>query len=205
MINALAHLFIILITRLGYLGIAALMGLESACIPLPSELIMPFAGYLVSIHRLTLLGVTIAGAIGSNLGSTLAYLVGATGGRRFLHRYGPTLLINQAELARTETIFARYGAITVLIGRLLPIVRTYISLPAGIARMNFWKFQTYSLLGSIPWCFALAYAGLRAGKAWRSAPFLHNTLHIITIATAAFLLLLAAAWALHHWRHRRTR
>lgn len=200
MIVTLIHTVIAFITTLGYTGIAALMALESACVPIPSELIMPFGGYLVSIHRLTLLGVTLAGALGCNLGSTAAYLVGATGGRRFILRYGRYLLISQTELTRIETTFARYGAITVLLGRLLPIVRTYISLPAGIARMNFWKFQLYSLIGSIPWCFALAYAGLRAGTAWNSAPLLHSTLHTITLLTAATLFLSAAWYGLHRWQ-----
>ncbi len=200
MIATLTHTLVAFITTLGYAGIAALMALESACVPIPSELIMPFGGYLVSIHRLSLAGVTLAGALGCNLGSTAAYLAGATGGRRFILRYGRYLLISPAELTRIETTFARFGAITVLLGRLLPIIRTYISLPAGIARMNFWKFQLYSLIGSIPWCFALAYAGLRAGTAWNSSPLLHSTLHIITLLTAMSLLLAAAWYGLYRWR-----
>jgi membrane protein DedA with SNARE-associated domain len=200
LIATLAHTIIAIIGALGYAGIAGLMAIESACVPIPSELIMPFGGYLVSTHRLTLVGVTLAGALGCNVGSTLAYLVGATGGRRFILRYGRYLLISQTELARVEIAFARYGAISVLLGRLLPIVRTYISLPAGIARMNFWKFQFYSFVGSMPWCFALAYAGLRAGRAWNTSPLLQSTMHGLSLVTAAALFLAAAWYLSSRWR-----
>ncbi len=200
MIASLAHTIIAIIAALGYAGIAGLMALESACVPLPSEIIMPFAGYLVSTHHLTLIGVTLAGTIGSSLGSTAAYLAGATGGRRFINHYGRYILISQTELTRIDAAFARYGAITVLLGRLLPIVRTYISLPAGIARMNFWKFQLYSFAGSIPWCFALADAGLRAGRAWNSSPLLQSTMHTLSLLTAAALFLAAAWYLSSRWR-----
>lgn len=154
----------------GYAGIAALMALESACVPLPSEVIMPFGGYLVSTGQLELIGVATAGALGCNLGSTLAYWLGAYGGRPAILRWGRYLLIGHRELDSVDRFFGRYGMAAVFLGRLLPVVRTFISLPAGIARMPFLRFQVYTFLGSWPWCFALAYLGLRLGREWHSNP-----------------------------------
>jgi membrane protein DedA with SNARE-associated domain len=166
----LAILIIATISALGYTGIVSLMAAESACIPIPSEVIIPFAGYLVSTGRFNLLAVALAGAIGCNLGSTAAYLVGAKGGRRLVERWGSTILLSHAELDRADHYFAKYGGITVFVGRLLPVVRTFISLPAGIAKMPVWRFQLFSFLGSLLWCLALGYAGMKLGQAWDSNP-----------------------------------
>ncbi len=181
------------ISKAGYAGVAGLMAVESACIPLPSEIIMPFAGYLVSTGRFTLIGAATAGAIGCNIGSTLAYLIGAYGGRAAVVRWGSYVLFGESELAAFERFFARYGSGTVLVSRLLPVVRTFISLPAGIARMPFWRFQIYTFAGSWPWCYALAYIGLRLGERWNSDPQLRAAFHsmdgvivLVTIAAAAF-------------------
>jgi membrane protein DedA with SNARE-associated domain len=203
LIAALAHFVIATISTLGYAGIAALMALESACIPIPSEVILPFAGYLVSTGRFDLWLVAIIGALGCNIGSTIAYAVGYAGGRPLVDRFGRYILLDQAELTRVETFFARYGAVTVLVSRMLPVIRTYIALPAGIARMNFWTFQAYTFIGSLPWCLALAYAGLRLGKAWETNPRLHAIMHDLTIATIAALALLIAWYATRLWRGRR--
>ncbi|HEY8670753.1 MAG TPA: DedA family protein, partial [Terriglobales bacterium] len=146
-----------LIASTGYGGIVILMAIESACIPLPSELIMPFAGYLVYQGTMKLLLVATAGAIGCNLGSALAYWVGAHGGRPLVERYGRYVLLSRHDLDRTTHFFQKYGSITVFLARLLPVVRTFIALPAGIARMPLWRFHIYTFLGSWPWCFALAY------------------------------------------------
>src|SRR5215469_10723385 len=135
--------------------IVAVMAIESACIPLPSEIIVPFSGYLVSLGRFSLIGVATAGALGCNIGSTVAYYVAAKGGRPAIERWGGYVLIGAAELDRAEHFFARYGAITVFVGRLLPVVRTFIAFPAGLARMPMVKFQIYTFLGSWPWCFGL--------------------------------------------------
>ncbi|MDB5617267.1 DedA family protein [Tardiphaga sp.] len=147
---SVAAFVIATISKLGYAGIVALMALESACIPIPSEIIMPFAGYLASIGRFNVLLVGIAGAVGCNLGSTVAYAVGAYGGRSFVEKWGPYLLIGSTELDRVDRFFVRFGPLAVFIGRLLPVVRTFISLPAGIAGMPVWKFPIYSFLGSLP-------------------------------------------------------
>ena len=187
MIAALAHFVIATISSLGYAGIAVLMALESACIPIPSEVILPFAGYLVSTGRFDLWLVAIVGALGCNIGSTIAYAVGYAGGRPLVERFGRYILLDRAELTRVEGFFARYGSVTVLVSRMLPVVRTYIALPAGMARMNFWKFQAYTFIGSLPWCLALAYVGFRLGKAWETNPRLHAVMHDFTIATVAVL------------------
>ncbi len=148
-----------LISAAGYAGIVVLMAIESACIPLPSEIIMPFAGYLVSVGQMSLIGAATAGAIGCNVGSTIAYVVAAKGGRAAFERWGSYVLISPADMDRAERFFQRYGAITVFVGRLLPVVRTFIAFPAGLGRMPMLKFQVYTFLGSWPWCFALAYVG----------------------------------------------
>ena len=162
----IARFVIAVISQSGYLGIVLLMGIESACIPLPSEVIMPFSGYLVHAGRFSLIGVAIAGSVGCNLGSFVAYYVGAWGGRPLVERYGRYVLVSRHDLEMAERWFARYGDWTVFFGRLLPVVRTFIALPAGIARMNFLRFNAYTFLGSLPWCWVLAYAGMKLGERW---------------------------------------
>ena len=162
---------------LGYAGVALLMGIESACIPLPSELIMPYAGamtdagvaaelgrqYHVTLPVFSLILAAIAGAIGCNLGSEVAYWVGAKGGRPAIEKFGRYLLIPKSELALVDRWFERRGDIIILVARLLPVVRTFIAFPAGVARMNRTKFHLYTFVGSLPWCLALAYAGQQLG------------------------------------------
>jgi membrane protein DedA with SNARE-associated domain len=163
------------ISTLGYGGVVLMMGIESACIPLPSEVIMPFSGYLVSTGRFNLQLVAIAGALGCLLGSYVAYFAGMYGGRPFLERYGRYVLIPRHELDIADRFFARWGSPAVFFSRLLPVIRTFIALPAGIARMDLWRFSIYTLLGSYPWCLALAYAGMKLGQHWRdAAPYFHR-------------------------------
>ena len=157
-----SHLF----TSLGYGGIVVAMAIESCCIPLPSELIMPLAGFLAFQHKFTLWGAAVAGAAGCVVGSAVAYWIGATGGRPLLLRYGRYVLISHHDADRADAFFARYGDATIFATRLMPIVRTFISLPAGIARMTFGKFVVYTFLGSLPWCLVLAYAGYKLGEHW---------------------------------------
>src|SRR5208282_159854 len=153
----------------GYAGIALLMAIESACIPLPSELIMPFAGYLVYAGAMKLVWAATAGAIGCNLGSLVAYEIGCYGGRPLVVRYGRWILMGHRELDWADRFFLRWGDMAVFIARLLPVIRTFIALPAGIARMPRGKFHIYTFLGSWPWCFALAYFGMKLGENWRSS------------------------------------
>jgi membrane protein DedA with SNARE-associated domain len=162
---------------LSYLGVAILMGIESACIPLPSELIMPYAGamshpdvaaalnaqYGVVVPAFNLVLAAVAGALGCNLGSEVAYWVGAKGGRPAVERYGRLLLISKHELEIGDRWFAKRGEITILAARMLPVIRTFIAFPAGVARMNRAKFHAYTFMGSLPWCLLLGYIGQRLG------------------------------------------
>ena len=190
------------ISAAGYAGVAGLMAVESACIPLPSEVIMPFAGYLASTGRFSLVLAATAGALGCNIGSTLAYAVGAQGGRPLVERWGRYVLLSPGDLGRAERFFRRFGGPGVLIGRLLPVVRTFIALPACIARMPQLPFQLYTLAGSWPWCYALAYVGYLLGERWDSDPRLRAVMHRFDLAVAA-LLALGLGWFV--WRHLRGR
>lgn len=143
-----------------------MMAIESACIPLPSEIIMPFSGYLVFQGRFSLWGIAIAGSLGSVAGSVLAYWVGIAGGRGFLEKYGKYFLISRHDLDIADKFFQKYGSSAVFFSRMMPVVRTFISLPAGISRMNFGKFVVYTFVGSIPWCFGLGYLGKVMGENW---------------------------------------
>ncbi|MGA2278497.1 MAG: DedA family protein [Terracidiphilus sp.] len=189
----------------GYAGIIALMGIESACIPLPSEIILPFAGSLVYFGRfgagdswLGLVLVATAGAIGCNLGSVVAYWIGAKGGRPLVERYGKWVLMSHHDLDRMTEFFNRYGSITVLLARLLPVVRTFIAFPAGIARMPQLRFHIYTFVGSWPWCFALAFAGMKLGEAWHTDPRFHAAFHRFHLAVE---LVLVAAIVWFVWSH----
>jgi membrane protein DedA with SNARE-associated domain len=163
------------ISTMGYGGIVLLMAIESACVPLPSEIMMPFSGYLVSTGRFDLNLVAIAGAIGCLLGSYIAYFVGLSGGRRLLLKYGRYILIAPHEVELADRFFDRWGAHAVFISRLLPVVRTFIALPAGIARMRLMPFTIYTLLGSYLWCLALAWAGMKLGQHWdQLGPYFHR-------------------------------
>lgn len=167
-ISILASFIIWGISGLGYAGVALMMAIESACIPLPSEIIMPFAGYLVSKGQFTLLGAAFAGAIGCVVGSVLAYWVGIYGGRKFIEKYGKYILISHHDLEIADRFFNKHGSGAIFFSRLLPVVRTFISLPAGIAKMNFTKFVIYTFLGSFPWCYGLAYIGKKLGDHWNT-------------------------------------
>ncbi len=202
-ISALASWIVEIISTTGYLGIVLLMAIESACIPLPSEVIMPFAGYLVSTGHFSLVGAATAGALGCNLGSTVAYYVAAWGGRPVLERWGRYILISRSELERTDRFFARYGSVTVFFGRLLPVVRTFIAFPAGLARMPMLKFQIYTFAGSWPWCFALAYIGYLLGARWDSDPTFRRLFHEFD-AVVAVMLVAGLAWFIwSRWRESR--
>src|SRR3972149_2178087 len=176
LLELISHFIISVISAGGYAGIVVLMAIESACIPLPSEIIMPFSGYLVAEGRFSLWGVGVAGAVGCNVGSIVAYCAGAWGGRPLIERYGRYLLITHRDLAWADRWFARYGDATVFFARLLPVIRTFIALPAGVARMNFLRFNVYTFLGSLPWCLALAWLGLKFGEHYQEVirPWFHK-------------------------------
>jgi len=180
-LETISNFIIAAIEQLGYAGVALAMAIESACIPLPSEVIMPFAGYVAWEGKLSLLGVAIAGTIGCLAGSLVIYSIGAYGGRPLLERYGRYILVRTSELDRADTWFATHGEITVFISRVLPIIRSFISLPAGIARMDIKKFSLFTTLGSFPWCFALAYVGFLLGPQWATIERLFRYLDIVVI------------------------
>jgi membrane protein DedA with SNARE-associated domain len=155
-----------LYSQAGYLGVVLAMAIESACIPLPSEIIMPMAGWMVYRGVFDLWVVAVVATAGNTLGSSLAYWVGYLGGRPLVERYGRYILISTHDLEVADRWFARYGEAAVFFGRLLPVVRTFISFPAGVAHMSFGRFLIYSILGAFPWVLALAYAGELMGDNW---------------------------------------
>jgi membrane protein DedA with SNARE-associated domain len=181
----------------GYWGILVLMALESACIPIPSEIIMPFAGYLASRGELSLAGASVAGAAGCVVGSCAAYAVGARGGRPAIERWGRWVLIAPHELELADRWFARWGRAAVFGARLLPVVRTFIALPAGIARMEVWPFIWLTFLGSLPWCAALAYGGFVLAERWMT---LRERLHGLDTAMVVVLGLGFLAFLWHRVR-----
>lgn len=167
-LSAIASWIIHVISTLGYPGIVLLMAIESANIPLPSEIIMPFSGYLVYTGQFNLWWAGFWGAIGCLVGGAISYYIGMIGGRPLIEKYGKYILISHHDLDLADRWFKKHGEITVLIGRLLPVIRTFISFPAGIAKMNFWKFLLYSFIGSFPFCLLLAYIGVKLGNNWES-------------------------------------
>jgi membrane protein DedA with SNARE-associated domain len=195
----LGRFIVSVISHSGYLGIVFLMSIESACIPLPSEVIMPFSGYLVSMGRFRLGWVALAGAIGCNIGSVVAYYVGSLGGRPLVEKYGRYVLVTRHDLELADRFFARYGDWAVFIARLLPVVRTFIAFPAGVARMNFLRFNIYTFLGSLPWCLALAYAGEKLGESWITLrTYFHRFDTVIGI-----VILLGVIWFIRNrWQNR---
>lgn len=199
LIDGITHL----IATLGYPGVLLLMSLESACIPVPSEAIMPFAGAQITAplpgghFHPNIWVLTLIGALGNLLGSVLAYWVGHTGGRAFLDKYGKYVLIRKRDLDKSDAFFHKYGDWTVFFGRWLPIVRTFISLPAGIARMPFPKFCAFTFVGALPFCYLLAWAGTKLGQHWAQV---HVWLQKADLAVSAVLVVLFALWLWHHLR-----
>ncbi len=178
------------ISALGYPGIVLLMALESACMPVPSEIVMPFAGYLVYQAEqpgydgqvMTLVGVGLAGAIGCTLGSIAAYWVGKHAGRPMILKYGRYVLIREKHLELAERWFEKYGEVATFVSRLLPVIRTFISLPAGIGKMDFKKFVFYSFVGSLPWTFMLGYVGYALGPSWEDIMEVFHKLDLLVVA-----------------------
>ena len=193
--------------RFGYVGVVIAMAIESAAIPLPSELILPFAGWSVSkglTEPLTSApwsywGAVVAGVVGNTVGSLASYAIGAYGGRPLVERYGKYVLISAHDLELADRWFARYGEATVFFSRMLPIVRTFISVPAGIARMPLWRFTLFSILGAIPWVMLLVWGGMQLGDHWLE---LKHNLRGLDYLIAAVILL---GVGLFVWRHVRRR
>jgi membrane protein DedA with SNARE-associated domain len=196
-IGYLAVFVIGVIEATGYLGVMLLMAIESACVPLPSELIMPFAGYLVSQGKMNLYLAATAGALGCNLGSVVAYEAGKRGGRPIVEKWGKYLLIGPDELDAADRFFQRWGSAAVFVGRLLPVIRTFIAFPAGVARMKLVPFHIYTFAGSWPFCFALAYLGKVLGEAWHGNPRVSAAFHSAS-GTIAVILFGLGIWYVWH-------
>ncbi len=201
-LTAIASFIIAVISASGYAGVTLLMAIESACIPLPSEVIMPFAGYVLATSTLKLFLVATAGAIGCNLGSIPPYWLGRWGGRPAVDKFGRYLLLSRHDLDQAEHFFRKYGAAAVLVGRLLPVVRTFIALPAGIARMSQVRFHIYTFVGSWPWCLALAYVGLKLGAKWDSDPRFKAIFHRFHLGVELVLLAAIVWFVWTHWKNR---
>lgn len=196
-----------LYTALGYVGVVVAMTIESAAIPVPSEIILPFAGWMVSRGLAEPLtgtawtygGAVAAGLLGNTLGSLLSYAVGRAGGRPLLERYGRYVLISRHDLDTADRWFARWGEPIVLVSRMLPIVRTFISVPAGIARMPLWRFLLFSLLGALPWIALLVWGGTVLGANW---PQIKNALRGLDYLVAAAVLGLVGLFLYRHLARR---
>jgi len=197
-IEILSGFIVATISHLGYSGIVLLMAIESACIPLPSEVIMPFSGYLVSTGQMNLWAVGVAGAVGCVLGSLVAYWVGMYGGRPLIEKYGRYLLVSRRDLDMADRWFSTHGEIIVFVSRLLPAIRTFIAFPAGVARMNLKRFVLYTFAGSLPWCLGLAYVGQKLGEKWNKDDTLKNWFHRFDFLIGIAVIVLAAWWI---WRH----
>lgn len=189
MIEAIVNWAIAVLGKTGYFGVATLMGLESACIPIPSEAILPFGGYLASSAytgtKLNLFWVIIWGTVGGTLGSVFAYYLGALGGRPLVEKYAHKLRLSKSHIEMSDRWFNKYGEKIAFYSRLLPIVRTFISLPAGISKMNFKKFVSYTFFGSLIWSIVLGYAGYYMGQNWT---VIRSWLHIADYLVVAAVL-----------------
>ena len=188
------------VDALGLPGVFVLMLLESACIPVPSEATMLFAGFNVSNGEYPLVAATAAGVLGNLVGSWIAYWVGYAGRVDVLERHGGKLHIKKSHLAWADRWFERHGDATVFFTRMLPIIRTFISLPAGVARMPFWRFTLLTLAGCIPWVLLLTFIGKEAGDNWESWK---NSLHYVDYAVIAAIVI-GVAWLIIRARRRRS-
>ena len=202
MINALIHFLgsiaMAIINKLGYAGVALAMAIESCNIPLPSEIIMPFSGYLVSTGQFTFIGAVLASSIGGTIGSVASYALGYYGGeklvRKTIRKYGKYLLIYEYELDHAMKWFKSHGQLVTFTARLIPVIRTFISLPAGISRMDVNKFTFFAFLGTFIWGLPLTYLGKKLGDNWNT---LGKYFHKFDLAIA-ILFVLAAVWYVYH-------
>ena len=198
-LQALADAVQRLIGDHGIPAVAILMTLESACIPVPSEVIQLFAGYLVSKGSMGFVAAVLAGTLGNVVGSWIAWLVGMKGGRAFIERHGRYLHITPKRMALADRWFEHHGPAVVFWARMLPIVRTFISLPAGVARMPFWKFTLYTFLGALPWCAFLTAVGWWAGDNWTQVERLLKVLDYVVAA----VIVVGIVWLVRRWRRDR--
>ncbi len=198
-LTTITSFIIQVISTLGYPGIALLMAIQTIAIPMPSEVIIPFAGSLVAAGRFTLLGVSLAGALGSCIGASIAYYIGYKGGRPLVQKYGKYILISAHDLEMADRFLQKHGAKATFIGMMLPVFRSFISFPAGISRVNFKKFLAYVFFGSLFWSLLLGYLGMKLGENWAT---LREKFKGFDVAIVVFIVLLAALWIYRHFRNR---
>jgi membrane protein DedA with SNARE-associated domain len=192
-IDFLAKIVIATINFTGYSGVFLLMTLESCGIPMPSEVIMPFSGFLVASGSMNIWLVSLIGALGNLAGSLLAYWIGYKGGRPLIEKYGRYILISKHDLDLADKWFNKYGNLTVFFGRLLPVVRTYISFPAGIAKMDLKKFSFYTFTGALPWCFLFTWLGVKMGNNWE---LIRQKLHNFDLSIL-LILIIGISWYIY--------
>lgn len=202
MSEKLIALLVAFIATGGYFSVALLMAIQSACVPIPSEVIMPFAGFVLAHSQLDLVILATVASLASNVGSIPAYWVGAKGGRPMVEKFGGYVLLSRHDLDRVDYFFNKYGSITVLIGRMLPIVRTFIALPAGVAKMNQLRFHIYTFIGSWPWCYALGYVGMKLGATWNSDPRFKDFFHRFHLGVEVVLFAGIVWFVCTHWKNR---
>jgi membrane protein DedA with SNARE-associated domain len=191
-----------LIASGGYFSVVLLMAIQSACIPIPSEVIMPLAGYALCHSQAQLILLAVVASFASNLGSIPAYWVGARGGRPMVERYGSYLLLSRHDLDRVDSFFNRFGSLAVLLGRMLPIIRTFIAFPAGVAKMNQVKFHLYTFIGSFPWCYVLAYVGMKLGASFNTNPEFKAVFQRFHLAVEAVIAVAFVYYVVSHWKNR---
>jgi len=199
LLSAITTWIIHVISALGYPGVVLLMTLHSAAIPVPSEIVMPFAGFLASTGRFNLWAVALSGTLGNLFGATIIYWISHKGGRALIAKYEHVLFVSSGDVERVEKFFNKFGPAAIFIGRCIPIVATFISIPAGLARVRYWKFALFTVLGAVIWNIVLAYIGFKLGEHWMS---LREKLHGFETLIAGIIIIGIVWWA---WRHIRGR
>jgi membrane protein DedA with SNARE-associated domain len=185
-----------------YAVVVLLMAVQSACVPIPSEVIMPLGGAYLCHSQADLILLALLASLASNLGSIPAYWVGARGGRPMVERYGSYLLLSRHDLDRVDSFFVRFGSLAVLLGRMLPIIRTFIAFPAGVAKMNQLRFHIYTFIGSFPWCYALAYIGMKLGASFSTNPVFKEAFHRFHLAVEGVIVVAFVYYVVSHWKNR---
>jgi membrane protein DedA with SNARE-associated domain len=196
-LSVITNFIIHIISMLGYPGVGLLMAIQTIAIPMPSEVIIPFAGSLAAVGRFTLFGIALTGGIGSSIGASVAYFIGYKGGRPLVEKYGRYILISRRDLELADNFFARHGTKAAFFGMLLPVVRSFISFPAGISRVRFWKFAVYVFSGSFIWSLVLGYFGMKLGENWLA---LRDKLKGFDVAIVVLIVLGIIFWVYRHFR-----
>jgi membrane protein DedA with SNARE-associated domain len=199
LLSAVTNIIIHLISTLGYPGVFLLMAMHSAAIPVPSEVVMPFAGYLVSQGRFNYFAVVIVGTLGNLAGGSIIYVLAKHGGRKLVEKYEHAVFVSKSDLERVEKFFHRFGAFAIFLGRCMPIVATFISIPAGLSKIKYWKFAVFTFFGAIIWNFLLVYIGMKLGQNWT---VLRDKLHNFELLILVLIVIGAIWWIYRHIKNR---